>query len=146
MERQKNHEKSQMLIYLSVAFGLPYILGILMGVGYSKGLDVSVFPSAQMFYPATAVILAAFLTRKGDYLIPKRFFIVFLIINLMLLICAVASIIMPEMNWNAISQYIMIFGSVIAWILLLTEKKISALLMDLGEEDGKHLHLLFYFI
>ncbi|MEY8356184.1 CPBP family intramembrane glutamic endopeptidase [Lachnospiraceae bacterium 54-53] len=123
MERQKNHEKTQMLIYLSVAFAVPYILGILMGVGYSKGLDVSVFPSAQMFYPAAAAILAALLTRKGDHLIPKRFFIGFLIITLLLLICVVASIIMPEMSWNAISQYIMIFGSVIAWILLLTEKK-----------------------
>lgn len=27
------------------------------------------------------------------------------------------------MSWNVISQYLMILGSVIAWILLLTEKK-----------------------
>ncbi len=46
MERQ-NYEKTQLLIFLGVAFALPYILGILMGIGYSKGLDVSVFPSAR---------------------------------------------------------------------------------------------------
>lgn len=74
MEHQNNLEKPQMLIFLSVAFVLPYILGILMGIGYNQGLDVTVFPSAQMFYPASGAILAAFMTRKDDPLLPKRFF------------------------------------------------------------------------
>ncbi len=112
-----------MLIFLGVAFALPYFLGILMGIGYSKGLDVSVFPSAQMFYPASGAILAALITHKEDPLIPKRFFIGYLIFSLLLLVCTVASIIVPGMSWNAISQYLMILGSVFAWILLLTEKK-----------------------
>ncbi len=123
MERQKNYEKTQLLIFLGVAFALPYFLGILMGIGYSKGLDVSVFPSAQMFYPASGAILAALITHKEDPLIPKRFFIGYLIFSLLLLVCTVASIIVPGMSWNVISQYLMILGSVFAWILLLTEKK-----------------------
>jgi membrane protease YdiL (CAAX protease family) len=123
MERQKNYEKTQLLIFLGVAFALPYILGILMGIGYSKGLDVSVFPSAQMFYPASGAILAALITHKEDPLIPKRFFIGYLIFSFLLLVCTVASIIVPGMSWNVISQYLMILGSVFAWILLLTEKK-----------------------
>ncbi|WP_313584106.1 CPBP family intramembrane glutamic endopeptidase [Lacrimispora sp.] len=123
MERQKNYEKTQLLIFLGVAFALPYILGILMGIGYSKGLDVSVFPSAQMFYPASGAILAALITHKEDPLIPKRFFIGYLIFSLLLLVCTVASIIVPGMSWNVISQFFMILGSVIAWILLLAEKK-----------------------
>lgn len=123
MERQINHEKTQMLIFLGMAFVLPYMLGILMGIGYTKGLDVSVFPSAQMFYPASGAILAALITHKEDYLIPKRFFTGFLILTLLLLVCTVASMIMPGMSWNVISQYIMILGSVVAWILLLIEKK-----------------------
>lgn len=123
MERQKNHGKIQMLIFLGVAFALPYILGILMGIGYGKELDVSVFPSAQMFYPASGAILAALITRKEDHLIPKRFFIGFLVFTFLLLICTVASIIVPKMSWNTISQYIMILGSIITGALLLTEKK-----------------------
>ncbi|MFT4007618.1 MAG: CPBP family intramembrane metalloprotease, partial [Lacrimispora sp.] len=123
MERQKNHEKAQMLIFLGVAFALPYMLGLLMWIGYTKELDVSVFPSAQMFYPASGAILAALITRKEDQLIPKRFFIGFLIFTFLLLVCTVASIIVPGVGWNAISQYLIIFGSVAAWILLLTEKK-----------------------
>lgn len=75
MEQQKNYEKTQMLIFLGVVFALPYILGILMGISYTKGLDVSVFPSAQMFYPASGAILAALITHKEDQLIPKRFFL-----------------------------------------------------------------------
>ncbi|WP_312445102.1 CPBP family intramembrane glutamic endopeptidase [Lacrimispora sp.] len=123
MERQKNYEKTQMFIFLGVAFALPYMLGILMGIGYTKGLDVSVFPSAQMFYPASGAILAALITHREDHLLPKRFFIGFLILTLLLLVCTVASIIVPGLGWNVISQYLMILGSVIAWILLLTEKK-----------------------
>lgn len=123
MERQKNHEKAQMLIFLGVAFALPYMLGLLMWIGYTKELDVSVFPSAQMFYPASGAILAALITRKEDQLIPKRFFIGFLIFTFLLLVCTVASIIVPGVGWNAISQYLIIFGSIAAWILLLTEKK-----------------------
>ncbi len=123
MERQKNHKKTQLLIFLGVAFALPYILGILMGIGYAEGLDISVFPSAQMFYPASGAILAALLTRREDHLIPKRFFIGFLLFTFLLLICTVASIILPQMNWNAISQYLIVLGSITTGILLLTEKK-----------------------
>ncbi len=151
MEYQKNDEKTQMFIFLGVAFATPYILGVLMGIGYAKGLDVSVFPSAQMFYPAAGAILAALITRKGDRLIPKRFFIGFLIITLLLLICAVASMIVPEVSWNVISQYIMIVASVISWILLLTEKKEKRIAYGLKGGNWKTsalivlLYLILYF-
>ncbi|WP_312428938.1 CPBP family intramembrane glutamic endopeptidase [Lacrimispora sp.] len=151
MERQKNYEKTQLFIFLGVAFALPYILGILMGFGYNKGLDVSVFPSAQMFYPASGAILAAFITHKEDSLIPGRFFIGFLILSFLLLVCTVASVIVPGMSWNVISQYLMIFGSVIAWILLLTEKKDKRIAYGLKGGRWKKaalivlLYLLLYF-
>lgn len=148
MERQKNYEKTQLLIFLGVAFALPYILGILMGIGYAKGLDVSVFPSAQMFYPASGAILAALITHKEDPLIPKRFFIGYLIFSLLLLVCTVASIIVPGMSWNVISQYLMILGSVIAWILLLTEKKDNRIAYGLkgGRWKKAALIILLYLI
>ena len=151
MEHQNNLEKPQMLIFLSVAFVLPYILGILMGIGYNQGLDVTVFPSAQMFYPASGAILAAFMTRKDDPLLPKRFFTGFLILTLLLVACTIASIIVPEISWNAISQYLMIGGSVIAWILLLTEKKEKRVAYGLKSGRWKSsafivlLYLILYF-
>ena len=148
MERQKSYEKTQMLIFLGVAFVLPYMLGILMGIGYTKGLDVSAFPSAQMFYPASGAILAALITHKEDHLIPKRFFIGFLILTLLLVVCTVSSILIPGVSWNAISQYLMILGSLIAWILLLTEKKDKRIAYGLkgGRWNAAALIVLLYFI
>lgn len=37
-------EKRQLIIFLSVAFALPYMMGILMGYAYYRGIDVSCFP------------------------------------------------------------------------------------------------------
>ncbi len=66
-------EKRQLIIFLSVAFALPYMMGILMGYAYYRGIDVSCFPNAQMYYPAAGVMLAALLVKKEDKLVPKKF-------------------------------------------------------------------------
>jgi len=123
MDLNTSSTKRQILIFASVAFALPFALGILMGFGYYKGIDISVFPSAQMFYPAAGVMLASLITRKGDPLIPKRVFIGFLIITTLLLLCAVASIIAVKVPWNTISQYVIIIGSFVLFTLLLMENK-----------------------
>lgn len=115
--------KKQMLIFLGIAFALPYALGILMGFGYYRGIDISAFPNAQMLYPAAGAMLAALVTRRGDNLIPRRFFVGFLIITALMLGCALASIVAPDLPWNTISQMILVIASVAAWILLLTEKQ-----------------------
>ena len=57
-------EKRQLLIFALVAFGVPYLMGIAMGAGFYAGSDVSVFPNAQMFYPAAGVMLRCLLPRK----------------------------------------------------------------------------------
>lgn len=57
-------EKKQLWIFLAVAFGMPIVMGILMGISFYRGNDVSVFPNAQMYYPAAGVMLAYILTRK----------------------------------------------------------------------------------
>ena len=56
-------EKRQLLIFALVAFGVPYLMGIAMGAGFYAGSDVSVFPNAQMFYPAAGVMLALLVTK-----------------------------------------------------------------------------------
>lgn len=119
---EKTH-RSQILIFLLVAYALPFALGILMGVGYYNGLDVSVFPSAQMYYPAAGVMLAALLTRRGDALLPRRFFIGFMAATALMMVCAVASILLPGIAWGIYSQYVLMAASVVCLVLLLTEKK-----------------------
>ena len=43
-------EKKQLMIYVIIAYGITYVLGLLMWYGYGKGIDLSAFPNAQMLY------------------------------------------------------------------------------------------------
>ena len=70
-------EKKQLMIYVIIAYGITYVLGLLMWYGYGKGLDLSTFPNAQMLYPAAGVMMAYLITRKGDKNLPKAFYIFF---------------------------------------------------------------------
>ena len=120
---QKKMMKKQLIIFTLVAFAVPYLLGIVMGIGYQKGIDLTVFPSAQMYYPAAGVMLAALLTRKNDDYIPKRFFIGYIINTLIMVIMAVVSVFIPAVSWLWPSQIVMMGGTIILLILMLTEKK-----------------------
>lgn len=148
MEAQQVNSKRQMMIFIGIAIGLPYVLGIFMGLGYSAGIDISVFPNAQMHYPAAAAMLAALVTRKEDRLLPKRFFIGFIALTAATLLCAIVSLIVPEAPWVMISQFAIIVGSVVSWILLLTEKKDKRIAYGLkgGRWKSTFLILLLYLI
>ena len=56
-------EKKQLLIYVIIAYGITYVMGLLMWYGYGKGLDLSAFPNAQMLYPAAGVMMAYLITK-----------------------------------------------------------------------------------
>ena len=42
-----NTEKKRLWIYLAVAYGITFLMGLLMWYGNAKGVDVGVFPNAQ---------------------------------------------------------------------------------------------------
>lgn len=119
--KTQEQSKKQIIIFLATAYLLPFILGIFMGFGYSKGVDLSIFPTAQMYYPAAGVILAALITRKNDKLLPLRFFIGFIILTAGLIITALGSIFAPADFWAMLSQWLMMGGSIILWILYFVE-------------------------
>lgn len=120
-------EKKQLGIFTAVAYGITFLMGILMWYGSAKGLDISAFPNAQMFYPAAGVMLAYLLTKKEDVDMPRGFYIAFCICTAVLMLLAMVSIFVPiepiEMQgmtisvWTLIVQYVMILGSVVCWIL-----------------------------
>ncbi len=120
-------EKKQLGIFTAVAYGITFLMGILMWYGSAKGLDISAFPNAQMFYPAAGVMLAYLLTKREDMDMPKGFYIAFCICTAVLMLLAVVSIFVPiapiQMQgmtisvWTLIVQYVMILGSVVCWIL-----------------------------
>ncbi|MDD3217553.1 MAG: type II CAAX endopeptidase family protein [Lachnospiraceae bacterium] len=117
-------QKKQLIIYVLVTFGFTFLMGAVMAYGYFQGIDVSTFPNAQMFYPAAGAMLAILITRKGDEKIPKRFFIMFIALTTVMAVICIASIIvfMPT-TWALAIQLVIIAGSVLGWIFMLTEKK-----------------------
>lgn len=116
-------EKRQLVIFGLVAFALPYLLGILMGIGYYSGSDVSVFPSAQMYYPAAGTMLALLLTRRGDSTLPRKFYFCFLALAALMALCAAASVLVPALPWYAISNAILMAGTLISWVFYFLDGK-----------------------
>lgn len=142
-----NEEKKQLIFFLIIAYGITFIMGFLMKFGADHGMDISVFPNAQMMYPAAGVMLAYLLTKKGDNLLPKGFYITFLILTGIMLVLAVVSVFVPvEIDmlknmhvgfWMLIAQYVMIIGSIVSWIVLLLTKKEKRRAFGLGLQNGK---------
>lgn len=125
-------EKKQLLIYVIIAYGITYVMGLLMWYSYGKGLDLSAFPKAQMLYPAAGVMMAYLITKKGDKNLPTAFYIFFVALTAVLVVCTAASVLapqnrdlmsMPYSQWAPIMNYVIIGGSVIFWILLLQSGK-----------------------
>lgn len=103
-----------------------------MWYGYGKGLDLSAFPNAQMLYPAAGVMMAYLITKKGDKNLPTAFYIFFVALTAVLVVCTAASVLAPQnrdlmsmqySQWAPIMEYVIIGGSVIFWILLLQSGK-----------------------
>lgn len=125
--------KKELTIYIAVAYGVTFLMGILMWYGNSRKLDLSMFPNAQMLYPAAGVMMAVLCTRKNDTMIPKTFYVFFICVTVILAITAVVSIFqpyaivnimgMPVSLWVLMLQYLLIGASILGWIILLATKK-----------------------
>lgn len=134
METEKRFmslEKRQLMVFIIVAFGFPFIAGLPLSFVYRLGLNTYPFPNAQMFYPAAGVMLACLVTRHGPGLnggegtasMPLRFFLCFIALTALTAACCYGMFIRPDMDWVTIQSYVIIAGSVLSWLLLLTEKK-----------------------
>lgn len=116
-------DKKQLKIYATIAFGIPFLLGLLMWYGSSQGRNMSVFPNAQMLYPAAGVMVLLLVTKKKEE-VPRRFFISYLITTVLMIGCAVGSAFTDDaMVWAGMTNLVLIFGSIVCGILMLTEKR-----------------------
>ncbi len=126
-------EKRRLWIFLLVAYGVTFVLGFLMWYGNSQGTDLTIFPNAQMLYPAAGVMLGYLAVKKKDMQMPKGFFVFYLATTLAMIVLAVLSVCLPDMLvvmqgvtvsvWNLASQYVLTAGSLGGWILLLAAGK-----------------------
>ena len=117
-------------IFLAIAFGMPVVLGILLGIAYTGGRDVNAFPLAWMFLPACAVMIAGFATgwkqkeENGEEVgPPKLFFGTFLAFAAALAACAVLSLWLPGSAAYAAANFLVILSAPVCLVELLCMKK-----------------------
>ena len=140
-------QRKQLLLFLLIAYGVTYAMGLLTWYGNTISADLGAFPNAQMFYPAAGVMLAYLVTRRKDSLMPKCFYICFLFVTVVMLLCAVCAIAMPgqtlDLNglsiplWSMLSQYLLIGGTILCWITLLISGKNRRAAYGLRWQKGK---------
>lgn len=116
-------EKKQLKIFMIVNFGMTILMGIVMGISYKQGNDVTAFASTQMMYPATGVILALIFTVGKSRKLPMKFFVTYLVTAVLALLLTVVNVIIPSTTWFLVENYVFVVGSIISWIMLLVEKK-----------------------
>lgn len=117
----RESEKKELVIFFLIAFGLTYLMGIPLAISQRAGLSTDAFPSAQMMYPAAGAILGLMATRHK--MIPKKFYILYLLVTVVMVGCAVSVPLVREANWMTICNLVIIIGSVLAWPMLLLDKK-----------------------
>lgn len=144
---ETNETKKQLIIFLIIAYGVTYMMGLLTWYGSTIQVEMSIFPNAQMFYPAAGVMMAYLLTRRKDSLLPKWFYICFILITVLMIAFAALSVIAPGQQlflyeqpvslWLLLSQYAIIIGSILCWITLLISRKERRAAYGLGWKNWK---------
>lgn len=86
-------QPKEMLIFLLVAFGMPFLMGIPLAIAQRAGYNTDVFPNAQMFYPAAGVMLAYFLTHRPG--LPRGFYVFYLLCTAALVVCCLGIVVAP---------------------------------------------------
>lgn len=119
----KEYTRKELLIFFLIAFGMPYLMGIPLGICQRNGWGTDAFPNAQMFYPAAGAMIALLWARRGKPGLTRRFYGLFLVLTLIMVGCCIGAVAAPAMNWAVICNYIIVIGCIPAWIFLLIEKK-----------------------
>lgn len=122
--------KKMLFLFLLIAFGMPVVLGIFMGIAFRRGEDVSAFPLVWMYLPATAVMVGALFAKEkraagsGEEIpLPKAFYGTFAAFTGAMVVLLMAGVFWPglqAMIWISCLVYAV---SIICLIELLMMKK-----------------------
>lgn len=118
-----NKTKKAIIIYFTLTFGLPVILGIFMGISYMKGVDTSIFPLAWMYLPAFGVMAAKLLTQDDGYPVPEVFYCTFSFFAVVMVILCMASVVVPQLNLAILVSLLVMISCPICFIEILCMKK-----------------------
>ncbi len=113
--------KKGILIFISIAFLLPFCTTFFMRASYLQGNDTRIFSLAQMHYPAAGAILAMMAVRKGS-IMPRKFFISFLALSFLWFLCSLLSLPFPNLSGGIGESVLIVGGSLLLWIMLVLER------------------------
>lgn len=140
-------EKKELLIFLAVAYGIPFLMTIPMAILFHAGKDVASFPAAQMFYPAAGLMLAKLICEKENPFLPKNFFIGFLVLAGLMLLWCFTSFFLHENIKSYGDTYLPILGTVVVGLLYFSEKKEKRSAYGLtGKNWGISVRILILFV
>lgn len=119
--------KRMLQIFFAIAFGMPVILGIFMGIGFQKGLDVTGFPLVWMYLPASAVMTGALLTQKKQEdsadALPRALYITFPVITAVMAALTVLNVFLPDAGLAGLTNLLIYLSCFICFIEMVCLKK-----------------------
>ena len=104
--------KKERLIFLLIAYGLTFLMGLPLAIAQRGGYNTDVFPNAQMYYPAAGVMLAYLAARRPS--LPRRFFVFYLLNTAALVASCLGAVLAPGDVWLAATNLIVVAGSALA--------------------------------
>lgn len=121
--------RKELLSFFSVAFGIPVLLSIFLGIAYAAGRDTSAFPLLWMYLPASGVMLAKIVGAKNrrklqpeelssNTSIPWMYY-VFLIVTVMMVVVCIASAFVPNQSPGLIVNLLAILSCPVCFIGIL---------------------------
>ncbi|EOH75205.1 CPBP family intramembrane glutamic endopeptidase [Enterococcus malodoratus] len=137
MYMKERNEKKQLAIFSMIAFGLPVIMGLFMWYGYSNNKNLDLFSMAHMYYPAAGAMIALLLSNSNHKLIPKPFFICYLLQTAMMIGISLFSLFSNSEALPQLSGLLMIVGGLLLWLCLLIAKKDRRAAYGLSRKNWK---------
>ncbi len=123
--------KRKMIVFLSVAFGVDFLMIPVMVIGFRDHRDLSVFLIAQMMYPACGVVLAKMFSYNEGKL-PKVSYLMILFLGAVCILFSVLSVTVSfpmEMNgmdmdgWTVLANGAVIIADIIFLIAVIAAGK-----------------------
>ncbi len=119
----------KLVLFFAIAFGMPVLLGICMGIGFYGGQDVSAFPVVWMYLPAAAVMVGTLVAKEDcagegaeKIPVPKVFYAVFCAGAIVMAAVTVAGVFVPGFLSMLWVNNLMCITSLASLVLLLAMK------------------------
>lgn len=135
--------QKELAIFLLIAFGLPVLMMFPMAILAWQGKDVTAFAAAQMFYPAAGLMLAKLLCEQEKHLLPKTFFVAFLVMAGMMTLWCLAMFFFSEDVIFSGTSILSSVSSLVLICLYLSEKKDARMAYGLNGKNWRLSIVLF---